>query len=281
MKVIILAAGYATRLETVTNGKIAKTLLPICAEGTRQPILYYILDKLFYYNERFGNTIQEINVLSNEKYKESIEQACEKYLENAEINIPINVVSDGTTCKEEELGANGDLKFMNDHMSRYSTDNDVFIIAGDNYFNFRLEDLIHDYYLAKAESAGPTTMVVSKDFPEEQREYVHNGFAILDVDEDGRVLSMIEKPAKDGIKLDSNKGAMCMYLMDRKNLDLIDNYMEEYKDNPKLRDSIGYFISFLAKNTPTYNFSFNSNFVDIGTPEEYEKMQEEECEFGY
>ena len=281
MKVIILAAGYATRLEPVTKGKIAKTLLPICAEGTRQPILYYIFDKLFYYNERFGDTIQEIYVLSNEKYKESIEKACEKYLESAEINIPINVVSDGTTCKEEALGANGDLKFMNDHMSRNSTDNDVLIIAGDNYFDFDLVHFFHDYYLAKVNSNSSITMVVSKEFPEEQREYVHNGFAILDVDEDGRVLSMIEKPAKDGIKLDSNKGAICMYLMDRKHLDLIDKYMETYKDNPKLRDSIGYFIGYLAKNTPTYNFSFNSNFVDIGTPEEYEKMQKEECEFEY
>ena len=281
MKVIILAAGYATRLEPVTQGKVAKTLLPICAEGTRQPIIYYIFDKLFYYNERFGKTIQEINVLSNEKYKDSIEKACEEYLEGAEVNIPINVVSDGTTCKEEALGANGDLKFMNDHMSRYCTDNDVLIIAGDNYFDFDLVDFFHDYYLARINSDTPITMVVSKDFPEEQREYVHKGFAILDVDEDGRVLDMIEKPAKDGIHLDSNKGAICMYLMDRKHLDLIDKYMEEHKDNPKLRDSIGYFISYLAKNTPTYTFSFSSRFVDIGTPEEYDKMQQEEYEVGY
>ena len=281
MKVIILAAGYATRLEPVTQGKIAKTLLPICAEGTKQPILYFILDKLFDYNERFGNTIEEINVLSNEKYAKSIKKACDEYLNGADSQIDINVVSDGTTCKEEALGANGDLKFINDKMSRFGEDNEVLIIAGDNYFDFDLADLIHDYYLARVNSISPITMVVSKDFPAEKRDYVHNGFAILEVDEDGRVLDMVEKPAKDGIVMDSNKGAIAVYLMDRKHLDLIDNYMETYKDNPKLRDSIGYFISYLAKNTPTYNFSFSSRFVDIGTPAEFESMQEDNCSFGY
>lgn len=281
MKVVILAAGYATRLEPITHGKVGKTLLPICANGERKPILYYILDKLFYYNERFGKEIEEIYVLSNEKYLNRINNSCKEYLKTAEQEIEIKVVSDGTTCKQEALGANGDLKFINDRMRRSGEDNDVLIIAGDNYFDFDIADLVHDYYLARAEAGGEITMVVSKDFPTEEMEYVQNGFAILDVNEDGRVLNMIEKPAKDGIQLDSTKGAIAVYLMDRKHLDLIDEYMEKYKYNPKLRDSIGYFISYLASKTPTYNFSFSSRFVDIGTPAEYESMQKEDCNFGY
>ena len=74
MKAVILGAGYATMLRSVTNnGEIAKPLLDIYAEGKTQSILYFLLDKLFK-----TNFFDEVIVITNNKY---YNQFYLKYLE--------------------------------------------------------------------------------------------------------------------------------------------------------------------------------------------------------
>lgn len=263
MKVVILAAGYATRLSEVTNnGEIAKTVLPIKKEGKIQPMLYFLLDKINEIENR-DIEIDEIIVATNGKYFKQIEEICNSY----KSEIPIKVISNGTFSKEEALGANGDLQFINKKLS--TTDN-VLVVASDNYFDFKLSDLVKKFLEKREETALDISMIVSKQFPLSQMEYVQKGFAMLKVSASGKIESMIEKPLISiGRMVDSQQGAIACYLLNKKHLDKVDEYMEIYKDNKQKRDALGHFIGWLADNFDVYNFSFSGEFVDIGTPEQY------------
>ena len=95
MKVVILAAGYATRLTEVTNnGKIAKTLLPIEVDGQQKPILHFLLDKV----QALPN-VNQLIVITNSLYIKDIYNSIQTY---AQANNPtwsntFTVLTDGTT----------------------------------------------------------------------------------------------------------------------------------------------------------------------------------------
>lgn len=266
MKVVILAAGYATRLRSVTNnGEIAKTMLPISAEGKTQPMLYFLLDKINKINED-EDIVDEVVIITNEKYVDQLTKASENYNKG----VKISVMSDGTTSTADALGANGDMRFVNNRMK---SDEPVLIVASDNYFEFELKDLINHYEDKQDETNKALSMIVSIEFPPEQLEYGQNGFAMLTEDENGKVTSMVEKPLKFyGKMVDSNKGAIACYVLDKSHYDLINRYMEIYKDDKNLRDSMGCFMSWLANHIPVYNFSYSGKFYDIGTPDQYYEM---------
>ena len=273
MKVIILVGGFGTRIESVAKGR-AKTLLPIYVDGKYQPIFYFLLDKINRANKVI-NDIDEAVVITNDKYYIQMISACDQYkLNNIDNSIPIRVISDHSTCNENRLGANGDLQFANDRLGE--TD-DVLILAGDNYFDFELSDFIKFYQQKKEIDANPT-VIAAKQFEEEKKEYVHKSFAIVELDKTGKVTEMVEKPALIGKEMNSNLGAIALYVMTRKNFNLIDEYLKSCADNPKGRDAMGHFAGYLSKNTATYSFTFDGEFIDIGTVEEYNKLQKPDVE---
>lgn len=276
MKVVMLAAGYATRLESVTDGgKIAKTMLSISdSNGKKQPMLYHLLDKINEVNNPERNfPIDEIVIVTNEKYRKQIFEACKNYGSW----IDIKIISNGCKDKSESKGANADLQLGLDYVKGSGAD--VMILASDNYFDFSLVDLMNEFD-NKSVSDDDISMIVTKTFPEEKKDYYHNGFAIVESDENGLITNFVEKPAKDGIEINSHDAAIALYLLRSSNVKLIDKYMEKYNDlsNPvhkKKRDSLGYFGRYITKHSPTYNYSIgNSLFIDIGTPEEYAKVSD-------
>lgn len=274
MKVIILAAGYATRLSEITHDKIAKTMLPISAEGKKQPILFFILDKLYNLEASYPGLVENITIVSNNRYFDSIKNSVTDYTESKGYDqIETHIWKDGTYSVEQSGGANLNLCRVNCWQDQLN--DDVLIIAGDNYFDLDLASVVKLYVNKKLNGEVPTVLV-SKQFPREKREFVHKNFGVLDVMEDGRVRRIIEKPGKNGIKVDSDLVCMAVYMMHRRNLNLIDKYMDENVDNPKKRDSLGYFIGYLIENTPTFNYSCNGRFVDIGSPEDYFEIADSE-----
>ena len=83
MKAVILAAGYAKRLNSITNnGEIPKTLLDINVHGKKMPILVYLLDKI---NQI--NSIDEIIIFTNNKFFNQILSVCGQYHSYAPISI--------------------------------------------------------------------------------------------------------------------------------------------------------------------------------------------------
>ena len=260
MKAVILAAGYATRLRSVTNnGEIAKPLLEISAEGKTQSILYFLLDKLFKTNH-----FDEVVVITNNKYYKQFISAVKEYENEGRANCKINVLNDGTNSSEEAKGANGDLFIANNYLPM-DFDDDVLVVAGDNYFDFDIDDLVNFYY--DVNMRGNCNVVVSKRYPESEKEDIASKFGILDLDDSARVHALDEKPGIDKIK--STNVCLATYIFNRLDFDLIAHYLQFVAKTQKEKDSLGYFINFIIKNTPTYTYQFDGEFIDIGSPLDY------------
>lgn len=261
MKAVILAGGYANRLRSVTNnGEIAKTLLPIEAEGKTQPILYFLLDKI-----HSLKNVDEIIVVVNDKYHDQIKSACQEYQKK----INITLVSDGSNCPEQAKGANYAMLKANSVIPN-SYDDKILVMASDNYFEFDLADMVKNYDELSSASSRPINMVASKAYPDSDREYIAKNFGILNISKSGRIISLDEKPGIENLK--SNNVSLAIYMFNRADLDQIEQYMEENKFDPKNRDALGRFLNWLAQHFPTYTFAIYGNFYDIGTPDEYRKL---------
>src|SRR5208282_5563428 len=101
MKVIILAAGYATRLYPLTLTQ-PKPLLPVAGK----PMIDYVLDNL----APIGG-IDRIYVVTNAKFTPHFEKwsaACHA----AKPSLNFTVVNDRSTDDSNKLGAIGDLHFV-------------------------------------------------------------------------------------------------------------------------------------------------------------------------
>lgn len=266
MKAVILAAGYATRLVTRTEGgKIAKTMLPIKAENKNQPILYYLLDKIEEVNSFNPNTFDEVIVITNALYYPQICEACKNY----HGSIATTVLSDGTKVKEESKGANADLNLANRYIP-YDYEEDVMVLASDNYFDLDLETLI-DYKRAyDAQGGGSSNIIVGKVYPKSEREFIAKNFGILNFEKNNKIVELQEKPGIKNCK--SDVVSLALYLFNRPDFSLLDEYLNEYADDKKMRDSLGHFMNYLIHNTNTYVFPHTGIFYDIGTPEEYDKL---------
>lgn len=270
MKIVILAGGYATRLESRTNGgEVAKTLLPITVEGKTQPILYFILDKI---NQiQTVKDISEIIVVTNAKYYNQIKEACKEWkVNNPRKNgeLLFTILNDGSKNKSEAIGANMDMNLANRYISPNSEEH-ILVMASDNYFDFDLDDfLIYGQY--KEIMHGPSNLVVSKVYPDSDREFIAKNFGILNLGAENHILSLDEKPGIENCK--SNNVSLALYLFNRHDFALLDHYLTLKQDNKKERDSLGYFINYLVQNAKSFTFPHLGTFYDIGTPDEYDKL---------
>ena len=165
MKCLILAAGYATRLYPLTEN-FPKPLLKV---GDKT-ILDWLIDDI-------GEAADSFVVISNHKFAEHFE----KWAEGRE---NITVLDDGTSSNETRLGAVRDIQFA---IESLGIDDDVLVIAGDNVLDFSLRTFI-DY----AKKVG--TSSVMRYYEPSIEKLRKTGVA--EVDEEGLILSMVEKPAE-------------------------------------------------------------------------------------
>src|SRR5215470_5997193 len=126
MKVVILAAGYATRLYPLTLTQ-PKPLLPVAGK----PMIDYVLDNL----APIGG-LDRIYVVTNAKFASHFQVWADNYRpSNAKLNF--TVVNDGSTDDANKLGAIGDLHLV---LTRERVDDDLIVVAGDNLFSEKLTD---------------------------------------------------------------------------------------------------------------------------------------------
>ena len=125
MKAIILAAGYATRLYPLTLN-MPKALLPIGGK----PIIDHIVAQMDTVED-----LDEIYVVSNDKFAGHFEE----WAKTAKSRVPITVLNDGTTDDSNKRGAIGDIFFVIEEMK---IDDDLMVIAGDNFFTYSLKDYV-------------------------------------------------------------------------------------------------------------------------------------------
>ena len=124
MKVIILAAGYATRLYPLTLTQ-PKPLLPVAGK----PMIEYVLDNL----APIGG-IDRIYVVTNAKFAGHFQQWSDGY-RATKAKLDFTIVNDGSTDDTNKLGAIGDMHFV---LTSQNVDDDIIVVAGDNLFSEKL-----------------------------------------------------------------------------------------------------------------------------------------------
>ena len=237
MKCLILAAGYATRLYPLTEN-FPKPLLTV---GDKT-----ILDWLVEDIETAG-LVDEYVVISNHRFAEHFNAWAALRPEK------ITVVDDGTSSNETRLGAVRDIQFAIDELE---LDDDLLVIAGDNLLNFSLTGFI-DYAREKG-----TTCIMR--FYEPNLEKLRRT-GVAQVDDDGRILSMEEKPAEP-------KSHWCtppFYFYKRSDVPLVKVGIEAGCGV----DAPGSFIAWLCGQTPVHAYEMPGRRFDIGNLESYEEVQ--------
>jgi glucose-1-phosphate thymidylyltransferase len=230
MKAIVLAGGYAKRLWPLTK-HTPKPLLNM----NGKPILDLIVEKL----DRIED-INKIYISTNKRFEKSFEN----WMKNHAYTKPIELIVENTNSEEEKLGTIAGLDFA---IKSRKINEDCIIIAGDNLFDFKIEDFLEFYKKQK----GPVVAIFDVGSLEEAKK-----FGVVTVDENLKIVEFVEKPEKPKASLI----ATCCYAFPRYVLDLISEYIKE--GNKK--DSPGYFLQWLHKKECVYAFVFNGHWFDIG-----------------
>jgi glucose-1-phosphate thymidylyltransferase len=240
MKVIILAAGYATRLYPLTLTR-PKPLLPVAGK----PMIDYVLDNL----APIGG-IDRIYVVTNAKFADQFQQWSDDYRANkAKLNFTI--VNDGSTDDTNKLGAVGDIHFV---LKTQNVDDDIIVVAGDNLFSEGLSD----YGRYCREKNAPVLGVYDVGDLEQIKKY-----NAITVDRDGRITFFEEKPKQPT----STVTGIALYFYPKSSLPLIRQYIAE-GNNP---DQPGRLIQWLYPRMPVYTWKVPGLWYDIGSKETLEE----------
>jgi glucose-1-phosphate thymidylyltransferase len=226
MNVLILAAGYATRLRPLTDST-PKMLLPLA----ERPMLDYLLDRI-----REVDEIDGIHLVTNARFASAFRDWAPG---------DVTVHDDGTTSDEDRLGAIGDISFALERGGLAGAD--LFVVAGDNLIGYSLPDFV-DFWRAKGGSA-----LALHEAPPPAR-FTNAGVAAPAPD--ARVIGFEEKPAEPR----SNLAATAAYVYRREDLDLLPRYLEQ--GNPP--DAPGNFVAWLFARAPVYGYRASGDWHDIG-----------------
>jgi glucose-1-phosphate thymidylyltransferase len=241
MKVLILAAGYATRLHPLTLTQ-PKPLLPVAGK----PMIDYVLDNL----APIGG-IDRVYVVTNAKFAGHFEKWAANYRATKAASLDFSIINDGSTDDTNKLGAIGDLNLVLEHEK---LDDDLIVVAGDNLFNQSLGGF-GDY--CRSQSA-PVLGVYDVGSLEQARKY-----GVVDVDDKGRITSFVEKPSEPA----STQIGIALYYYPKAFLGHIRQYLAE-GNNP---DQPGRLIQWLYPKTAVMTWSVPGIWYDIGSKETLEE----------
>ena len=236
MKVLILAAGYATRLYPLTLTQ-PKPLLPVAG----QPMIEYVLDNL----APIGG-IDRVYVVTNAKFAGHFQQWSQAY-RASKSKLDFTIVNDGSTDDSNKLGAIGDINLV---IAREKIADDLIVVAGDNLFSQSLEDFGKHCRKMNA----PVLAVYDVGSLEEIKKYNS-----ITLDASGQITFFEEKPAQPA----STLTGIALYYYPKAILPMIRQYVAE-GNNP---DQPGRLIQWLYTRTPVYTWRVPGIWFDIGAKE--------------
>ena len=239
MNVLILAAGYATRLYPLTLKK-AKPLLVVGGK----PIIEWVVDNLAGIPD-----LETIYVVTNDKFAADF-QAWSKRYRDRQPAFKFKIINDGSTSDEDKLGAIGDINFVvsRENLSQSS----LLIVAGDNLFTESLANFVEC-----ARGTDATVAVYDVGDAEAIKKYGN-----ITVDGDGIITRFEEKPEKPQGTL----AAVAVYYYSPAALSLLTTYLAA-GNNP---DQPGRFVQWLYTRKPVKTFQIKGKWLDIGSKETLE-----------
>ena len=243
MRLLILAAGYAVRLQPLTSD----TPKPLLMIGGK-----LIMDRILAKTASLKN-IDAIHIVSNRKFFNNFVE-WKKLREDAS---RIFLVDDGTMTNDTRLGAIRDMELA---IRSWSIDDDLLVIAGDNLFDL---DLAAFLKFAKGHSDGVCVALYDVGSLEAAKK-----FGVVRIDGKGVVTDFKEKPQAPESTLISTG----IYFFPKRKVAFLSEYVN--LKGAKL-DAPGHYIKWLSANDKVYGFPFSEKWYDIGDLESYKRADEE------
>jgi len=240
MKILILAAGYATRLYPLTLTK-PKPLLDVAGK----PMIEHVLD-----NIAPIPGIDRVYVVTNAKFAGAFQVWADHY-RATKSKLNFSIINDNSTDDSNKLGAIGDLHLV---LQRENVDDDLIVVAGDNLFSQSVEEFGK---FCRSKNA-PVLAVYDVGNLEEIQKY-----NAITMDQSGRITFFEEKPKSP----QSTLTGIALYFYPRATLPLIRQYIAE-GNNP---DQPGRLVQWLYPRTPFYTWRVPGLWFDIGSKETLEE----------
>jgi glucose-1-phosphate thymidylyltransferase len=241
LNILILAAGYATRMYPLTLNK-AKPLLEVAGK----PMMEWVIDNLAPIKG-----IEKVYVVTNNKFAGDFTAWATRYNES-HAKLAFEIINDGSTSDEDKLGAIGDLNHV--IQKRGIDSSDLLVVAGDNLFSESLAGF--GEYCRKRNQ--PVLGVYDVGSIEQARKY-----GVVAIDRDGTITEFIEKPADPP----STLIGIALYYYPAATVRRIAEYIAE-GNNP---DQPGRFVQWLYPRTPVQTWRVPGTWFDVGSKETLEE----------
>ena len=240
MNVLILAAGYATRLYPLTLNK-AKPLLEVAGK----PMIEWVLDNLAPVPD-----IGTVYIVTNHKFAADFQTWADGYHQR-QPDRHFKIVDDQSTSDADKLGAIGDIHLVVNRENLAS--DDLLVVAGDNLFSEGLGD-----FAAFARTTAATLGTYDVGDLEAIKKYNN-----LTLDHDGRILKFEEKPAHPTGTITG----IALYFFAKATVPMFNTYLEE-GNNP---DQPGRFVQWLYPRLAVHTHPVAGTWFDIGSKETLEE----------
>jgi len=225
MKVLILAAGFGTRVQHLTGGK-PKALMPY-KDGV-------LLDALM---DQFSAS-DEVSLITNALYREQFE----KWAVGKGCDIPL--IDNQVMAESERKGALFDLALALDHVG---IDEPMIVVGSDTIFDFSLRAFGESLAREQCSLVG----VRKNPDPEDQRRR-----GVVQMDALGRITGFEEKPQFPK----SDTAATALYGFMPEALRRLKPYLAENQNI----DAPGYFIQYLINVVPMGTWWLPGPIIDFG-----------------
>ena len=243
MNVLILAAGYATRLYPLTLTK-AKPLLEVAGK----PMIEWVMDNL-----APVDGIETVYVVTNSKFAKDFQTWADQYQQrNPERKLTI--IDDKSTDDSDKLGAIGDINLV--LVRENLAEDDLIVIAGDNLFSEPLTEFVKN-----AQGSEATLATYDVGDLETIKKY-----SAITMDAAGILTSFEEKPSAPK----STLAGIALYYFSRETVPLFKVYLAA-GNNP---DQPGRFIQWLHSRKRVQTHQIRGTWFDIGSKETLEEANE-------
>jgi glucose-1-phosphate thymidylyltransferase len=237
MNILILAAGYATRLYPLTLNK-PKPLLEVAGK----PMMEWVIDNL----EPIAG-LQKVFVVTNSKFAADFQAWADGYAQT-HAKLAFEIINDGSTSDADKLGAIGDINLVIERAGLAASD--LLVVAGDNLFNQSLEDFGS---FCRAHNQ-PVLGVYDVGSTEEAKKY-----GVVAVNAEGVITQFVEKPDEPP----STLIGIALYYYPHHIVPMFADYIAA-GNNP---DQPGRFVQWLYPKVPMLTWSVPGTWFDVGSKE--------------
>jgi glucose-1-phosphate thymidylyltransferase len=236
MQVLILAAGYATRLYPLTLNQ-PKPLLSVGGK----PMLEHVIDHLAPVPD-----LGEIFIVTNQKFVTHFTDWAAKY-RREKAKLDFKIVNDGSTSDADKLGAIGDIHLV---IFKENVQGDLIVIAADNLFDSSLAPFVDFCRQQK------TSVLAVYDVGDLESIKKYNSITL---DASGKITFFEEKPKNPT----STLTGIALYYFPAEVVQMVKTYIAE-GNNP---DQPGRLIQWLYPRVPVHTWTVPGRWFDIGSKE--------------